>query len=292
MKYVQMENRIRAFFNRRIFVDEEQPRSQKLSNAVANSIRFSNSEKEVLIGTILGDGSLKLDPKGKYKNGRFGMRHSIVQIRWFLWKIGQLDRNLFTRKAIHVQKPDGFSQKPKLHFQTRALPCFTELHNELYTDNQLDFKKDWVRQISPVTLTVWWLDDGGRIGDGGRKGKWSTQSWGLEGNKKLQEILQEKYDISTRIVEMKSGVSGETQYYFELSQKNLKKLLRIIMPYIPVKTFVYKAFMCSKDQKLQESWITEMKERMNEDFHGEIDILYQKSLRNRNLLEQEYLNDN
>jgi hypothetical protein len=275
-----MENRIRFFVNRRVFDHEEQPRSQKLSHAVADSIKFSNSEKEILIGTILGDGSLKFDPKGKYKNCRFGMRHSMLQLRWFLWKILQLNRNLFTRKAIHVQAPDGFSQRPKLHFQTRALSCFTELHNELYTDNKLDFEKDWVLQITPVILMVWWLDDGGRIGDGGRKGKWSTQSWGLEGNKKLQEVLQEKFDISTRIVEMKSIVSGETQYYLELSQNNLKKLLRIIMPHIPVKTFVYKAFMCFKDQRLQESWIAEMKERMNEDFHRQIDILYQKSRRN------------
>jgi LAGLIDADG DNA endonuclease family protein len=147
----------------------------------------------------------------------------------------------------------------------------------MYTNNKVDFTKDWLKDLTALSLMVWWLDDGGKIGEGARKGKWSTQGWGLDGNNALKQILKEKWDIDCFIVKMVSTVSGEDQYYLELRQNNLKKLLRIIMPYIPVKTFVYKAFLTYKNQSLQESWIAEMKKLMKEEFHPQIDFLLKQS---------------
>lgn len=286
-KLLCKKKKIRKFVNKQMFSDAESNLSQKLKVSEAEKIQITNYQEQILLGTILGDGSLKFNEDSAYKNARFGMRHSIVQLRWFLWKICQLE-GLFTKKAIHVQKPDGYSTKPKVHFQTRALPCFTKLHNEVYTNNEVDFTKAWLGKLTPFSLMVWWLDDGGKIGEGARKGKWSTQGWGLDGNKRLKKLLKEIWSIDCRIIQMISVVTGEEQYYLELSQNNLKKLLRIIMPLIPVKTFVYKAFLTYKDQRSQQSWIAEMKQLMNEQFHEEIDNLFEKTRSKADYLERYY----
>src|SRR6476619_4058802 len=121
--------------------------------------------------------------------------------------MGFSQEKLFICKKQMVQKADGFSKRTKVHFQTRALPCFTRLHNEMYTNNKVDFTKDWLKDLTALSLMVWWLDDGGKIGEGARKGKWSTQGWGLDGNNALKQILKEKWDIDCFIVKMVSTVS-------------------------------------------------------------------------------------
>jgi hypothetical protein len=50
--------------------------SQKLSNEEANKICLTPLQVQILLGTILGDGSLK--KQTGYANVRFQMRHSIV----------------------------------------------------------------------------------------------------------------------------------------------------------------------------------------------------------------------
>lgn len=112
--------------------------SQKLSNKEANAIRLTRLQVEILLGTLLGDGSLK--KQTGYANVHFQMRHSIVNLGLFYWKMDKL-RSISTPNAVHVSEPDGFSKKHKLHFQTRALPVLTKLHNLCYRDNKLFFSK-------------------------------------------------------------------------------------------------------------------------------------------------------
>jgi LAGLIDADG DNA endonuclease family protein len=113
------EKRIRDFFNTKIFGDTLEGKSQKLKTSEAASITLTPEQREILLGTVLGDGSLKFE-LGAYKNARFGMRHSSAQLRWFLWKAKKLN-GLFTRKAIHLQKADGAKSRWLLKKNKSAL---------------------------------------------------------------------------------------------------------------------------------------------------------------------------
>jgi hypothetical protein len=222
----------------------------------AKNIDISERQKSILLGTLLGDGSLGIYTG--YRNALFQMRHSIVQTDWFHWKAKELS-TLATDKAIHVQKPDGYSTKPKLHFKTRALPSLTALYNSLYANGK-NFKSSWLEDLNALSLMVWWLDDGSKIGEGGRKGRLNTQGFGYENNLILRRYFKRRWDISCAVASYIQ--EGTTYYYLYFQPNDFKKYLRIIMPYIPVSSMVYKAFLRYNDRALQERWISEMKAAM------------------------------
>jgi hypothetical protein len=239
------------------------------------NVPVTQRQREVLYGTLLGDGSLK--QQTNYVNLRFQMRHSIVQTQWFFWKVMEL-QSLATEKAVHPQPPDGYSSKEKLHFQTRALPSFTEVHHQLYTDNVLDFTKPWLSWLTPLSLMVWVLDDGGRMGEGGRKLKLCTHGFFSEDAQILLcQALKANWDIDSKVEPIDdiddTGKIMKTYKVIMVYQNAFKKLARIIMPYIPVEDMVYKVFMSYEDAKLQQSWIAEMKSAMPQ-FSNKIDELF------------------
>lgn len=228
--------------------------SQKLSNKEANKICLTPLQVQILLGTILGDGSLK--KQTGYANVRFQMRHSILSLGLFYWKMDKL-RSISTENSVHISEPDGFSKKHKLHFQTRALPALTRLHNLCYRNNKLFFSKQWLNLLTEVSLMVWWLDDGGKIGRICNKGKLSTQGFTRFQNKLLQKYLFKRWHIRTYISRQRKKTGG---YYFflEMNTTNLKKFLRIIMPVMPIPQMLYKFYLPYKDQNLRDGWIREM----------------------------------
>src|SRR3989344_2603098 len=85
---------------------------------------LSTKSKEIILGSLLGDGSLKVH-RG-YKNARFSFRHSIHQKDYFFWKASEL-KEISGGSYYWTQKPDGFGGS-KLRYQSLALPSLTELH--------------------------------------------------------------------------------------------------------------------------------------------------------------------
>jgi hypothetical protein len=228
--------------------------SQKLTRAEANEICLTPLQVQILLGTILGDGSLK--KQTGYANVRFQMRHSIINLGLFYWKMDKL-RSISTANSVHIQKPDGFSKKHKLHFQTRALPVLTRLHELCYKNNKLFFSKSWLPLLNEVSLMVWWLDDGGKIGRISNKGKLSTHGFTRFQNKLLQKYLLKRWHIRTYISRQRKKKGGY-YYFLEMNITNLKKFLRIIMPVMPVPQMLYKFYLPYKDKNLRDSWIQEM----------------------------------
>ncbi len=243
---------------------------KKLSIAEANSIKLTSHQKEVLFGTLLGDGSLKLQKN--YKELRFAMKHSIQQKEWFYWKVHQL-ANLASYNSVFEQNEPYSKAKPgviytKLRFQTRALPCLTSIHNTCYTNNQLDFTKPWLyRHITEKSLAVWWLDDGS-VMKIKRRGKLATQGFTRNQNQQLKDFFFKKWKIRCSVCTTFYKSSQKVYYYLQFNTEMLKRLLKLIMPFIPVKSMVYKALLVYKNKSLQKDWIRTMKKYLPSRLHG------------------------
>ena len=89
---------------------------------------LSQDIKSMILGSLLGDGSLKIHPK--YRNARFSFRHSEKQADYFFWKVNQLKEiagvKFWWRQSKNSR--DGWGTV-KLRFQSRALPALTEIFN-------------------------------------------------------------------------------------------------------------------------------------------------------------------
>lgn len=232
-------------------------------------------EFQILLGSLLGDGSLKIHKN--YKNARFSMRHSIKQQEYFYWKAEALKR-LASDKSIWLQKATAaeYSSHDKLRFQTRALASLTALYNWTHKRGSLGrvrLWRSWLNRLGPEGLAIWWCDDGSVIAQG-RQGVFATDSFCHRDLLVLQKYLLKVWGLRLNIKEVRhhgapvKKLNGETSHrmYFA-SVVDFQKFLQIILPHIPVKSMLYKVAFLYRNSELQERWISYMIESsiFNED---------------------------
>lgn len=233
------------------------------------NISLSCLEKSVILGSLLGDGSLKV--YSGYKNARFSFRHSEKQSSYFFYKVSLLS-SLSSAGSVQRQKPDGWSSLEKLRYQSRALTSLSDIHKVTHKKNKLQVKRKWLNHLTAHSLAVWWFDDGSIIG-GGRKGVFCTDGFSEKECLVLARYLLVVWKISVRVGRVAKrlskessflentdlSVSQENHYYrLWLSTEQLKSFLTIILPYLPCKEMFYKVLLIYKDLQLQQRWISEV----------------------------------
>lgn len=215
--------------------------------------------KEIILGSLLGDGSLKIHKP--YKNARFSFRHSVNQKEYFFWKAEQL-KEISGESSVWQQKADGFGGK-KLRYQSLALEPLTELYRLTHKKNRLVIRRKWLNKLTPLSLVVWWFDDGSLIGNG-KRGVICTDPFQLEEQKILARYLLKIWDIKTAIGKIVRKREGKRTEYYRLwirSSEELKKLLRIILPEVKVPSILPKVILLYKNSELQQRWISEIVEK-------------------------------
>lgn len=227
-----------------------------LSKKQLSQISLSESCKAIILGSLLGDGSLKLYKP--YKNARFWIRHSWIQKEYWDWKIARLSE-INTKQSNQVQSPTGYSKQKKLLFQSAALEKLTQIYNITYKNNRLYIKRKWLNHMSTLSLAIWWLDDGSIIGNG-KRGVFCTDAFSKKDHQLLQRYLHISWKINTKLGILNREYKGHTKQIYRLYLNNqaLKKFLVLIMPYAPIPSMIYKYCILYKDPNLQERWISEM----------------------------------
>ena len=220
---------------------------------------LSYQSREIILGSLLGDGSLKISKD--YKQARFSFRHSANQEKYFWWKV----KNLKEISSEHcVWKQEGENNgwgKTKFRYQSLTLPSLTELFKLTSKNNQLRVRRKWLNILSPLSLAVWWCDDGSIIGNG-RRGVLCTDGFDEKSQKILAKYLLNKWRVKVHPAPIKRTGAGYTkEEYWRLwfrSAEELKKFLRIILPFIPVESMLPKVIILYKDSELQQRWISEI----------------------------------
>lgn len=233
-----------------------------LSRKKLSLISLSDQCKAIIYGSLLGDGSLQLQKN--YRNARFSIRHSIVQEEYFLWKVNAL-QEIASDRSIQMSERSGFKCLNKsLLFQSRALPQLTEIHDITHDKNRLLIQRRWLNHLTPLSLAVWWLDDGSLISNN-RKGVLCTDGFDEKSVLLLARYLKVVWDVDAHvgpIVRHREDRNYSKQEYYRLwfGTEELKKFLRIILPCIPA-CMVRKVLLLYKDTEFQQRWISEILER-------------------------------
>lgn len=245
-----------------------------LSRKRLSNISLSCSERSVILGGLLGDGSLKIYPG--YKNARFSFRHSEKQSAYFFHKVDLLS-GIKSPGSVQRQGADGWSSLGKLAYQSRALPTLTEIHNVTHKNNRLQVRRKWLNHLTAHSLAIWWFDDGSIVG-GGRRGVLCTDGLSEAECLILARYLLVVWKIRARVAPVSKRdtkgsryqeiVSMQTEgipclqernyYRLWLSTRELSSFLRIILPYLPCKEMFYKVLLNYKDPRFQERWISEV----------------------------------
>jgi hypothetical protein len=217
---------------------------------------LSENYKAIILGSILGDGSLKIHPP--YQNARFSFRHSIRQKEYFFWKVGKL-KEISGTLNHWFQKADGYGGE-KLRYQSRAIESLTELYRLTHNGGRIKIRRRWLNQLTPLSLAIWWLDDGSLIVNS-RRGVLCTDPFSYDEQELLQKYLSVVWGVRVHIAKTARIRDEKRTEYYRLwfrSSEELQKFLRLVLPYVKVASMLPKVLLLYKNPELQQRWISEV----------------------------------
>jgi len=137
--------------------------------------RLSDFQWEVILGGLMGDGSLSRSQGFQAARYRFG--HCAKQAAYCDWK-GSLFANIGVCRSVRAC--DGV-----VSYDMTPLAELAELRQAVYLDGKKVLSEDYLKQLTPLALAIWYMDDG----------SFSNRSKGL------QEMTKEGSGRSTICVE-------------------------------------------------------------------------------------------
>ena len=185
-------------------------------------IDFTEIQKQIILGSILGDGAL-LCGKSIGSNARLAMTHGEKQLDYLKYKVLLLN-DMITESGIRPTR-GGYGTKCFVA-QTKSYPYLTSLRKAIYIPGRPVVGK-WIYDIDTLGLAIWYLDDG----SGGKaKGRYiSTHRYPYPEQLLLQEFLYKKFGVETEIRVDKR----RTQYFLDLVKPSISPLFRLIKEHIP-----------------------------------------------------------
>ena len=198
---------------------------------------LSKEERDILIGSLLGDGCLRIMTNTKYP--AFSVSHSEKQKDYVFWKYENLKRWVRTPpwREERIYHRDRNRKTISWRFQTLTNDVFSDLYNTFYKngkkiipDNLQSLLKD-----SPLALAVWLMDDGNK----NHKAVFlNTQSFSFEEQQRLSQILHDIYGFHVT-VNSHSKSNGVQLYRIRIDTESTKKLKTIIESFM-LPQFYYK----------------------------------------------------
>lgn len=178
---------------------------------------FSNIQKEVLIGSILGDGHL--ENNWSKTNYRLMLGQSVKQKDYLFWKYAMF-------KDIVLSKPRFNEITKSVSFATISHPEISELARLFYR-GKIKVIPDNISEFvgNPIVMAVWFMDDGNVITRNGKTYGYhlNTQSYTEDENKKISCVLRNTYGIES-LLEI-----NHDKYRLRIMQKpsrdNFRKLI-------------------------------------------------------------------
>jgi recombination protein RecA len=113
--------------------------------------RLSDQQMQLILGSLMGDGNLSPNRRGRSET-RFRMGHGAKQAAYLDWKVSLLANIGCTRTS---------NAKGAVFADFTPLPELAEVHDAVYFgDGKKHLSWDYLKQLTPFALAVWYLDDG------------------------------------------------------------------------------------------------------------------------------------
>lgn len=175
---------------------------------------LTQEQKSIIIGSLLGDGYLRIVP-GR-KNAFFEINHSISEKDYVDWKYQKL-KNLVKSPPKERKGREG---RVAYRFFTKQHPELTELYLRFYRNKKKIIPE---LKLDPLMISVWFMDDGSKSY---RTYYLNTQCFDRFSQKKLIRMLREQYSID-------SSFNRDKKYYrIRIKQSSAERFRKLVCNYI------------------------------------------------------------
>jgi recombination protein RecA len=160
---------------------------------------LSDFQWEVLLGGLMGDGALS--PSRSGHGARFRWGHSAKQAEYGDWK-ASLFANLNVSRSTNA--------KGAVFHDMQPLPELAELRQAVYVGNTKVFSDDYLKRLTPLSLAVWYMDDGGftlrskglqaRTAGGSGRSEICVEAMSPETRQRLRDHIADTWGIEAKLI--------------------------------------------------------------------------------------------
>ena len=190
---------------------------------LAESIKLTHQQREILVGLLLGDGHLETQNQGR--TFRLKVEHSISQKEYTDWLYEQYKNLVLTKPQLKFQTVAG-REYQKYWFSTISTGSFRFYAQQFYVKRKKIVPKMIAKLITPLSLAVWFMDDGSLKSKHHKARIINTQGFDETSLNWLQEMLKKKFDIMTTLRSQKEGKQ------IMIPSAQTEKFITLIKPYI------------------------------------------------------------
>lgn len=224
--------------------------------------KLSDDERQVIIGTMLGDGYMDRPEKSILWTPRMTLRHGVSQEEWLRLKCEALSgigsEAGIVKDKKYVDSDKYYENSETMSWNTKSLMCLREF-SEMFRgakDTKKRVTRDILEELTPLGIAVWYLDDGS-LQVNKRENKngsvkyypcviMNTQGFSLEENKTIVDYFKETWGIDFILYEYRG------YNYLYANTKSSIKFLELVAPYICEGVLDYKLrdfFKCGNGLK-------------------------------------------
>ena len=199
------------------------------------SIIISSEIHQIIIGSLLGDLHIERR-KYKRKDGSIGIGNSRlsfqqedknVEYLMWIWKkfssAGFLDKEKKPKLYTRIYKKNSIRYYYKLNSYTYI--NLNLYHDRFYKEGIKIVPRDLEKDITSLSLAVWFMDDGCLMLNGV---KLSTNSYKKEEVEYLCKLLKKKFNITSTL--NKTGI--ENQYIIYVNKESRERFIRLISKHL------------------------------------------------------------
>jgi recombination protein RecA len=197
--------------------------------ALAESWRLSGQQMELILGALMGDGSLSPNPQGR-SGTRFRMGHGAKQAAYLDWKVSLLGNIGCTLSS---------NAKGAVFADLTPLPELAELRETVYFgDGKKHLSGEYLKALTPFALAVWYMDDGcftvrskgvqERTQGGTGRIEICVQAMSPGSRERLADYLRATHRLDVKVVTRGSRSQAILQFTTAASEKFQK----LVAPYI------------------------------------------------------------
>lgn len=197
------------------------------SNQIENykkTLKLSEIQKQVLIGTLLGDGCL--DTQNNGRTYRLKIEHSIAQKDYVEWKYKVFENFTLTKPRIHKQLSYGLVRE-NYCFSTLSHGSLRFYGQQFYRNGKKVIPQLIGKMLTPLALAVWFMDDGSIKSNKHKALVIHSQSFNKQDLERVIKVLEKKYGISSVLRKRDDG----NRYVLYLLSETVDKFVDLVKKY-------------------------------------------------------------
>jgi recombination protein RecA len=191
------------------------------------STYLSDFQWQVVLGGLMGDGALAPTRSGHGARFRFG--HGAEQTDYADWK-ASLFANVAARRSTNAKGAVSYDVQPMVEL--------AELRSAVYGEHGKVFSCDYLKQLTPLSLAIWYMDEGGftlraeglqdRTAEGSGRSEICVQAMEPTTRQRLVDHLSDTWGINATL----STRGTRETHFLMFSNDETAKFHALIAPFV------------------------------------------------------------